>query len=68
MARQLSSEVAPPFEFTNPEVAEKYIPVGVKKDFQARVPQKKWYGKFSTITPDVAEQLMKENYNRLKLK
>jgi hypothetical protein len=62
-----------PFEFTHPDVAENYEAVDVAADFKIRVPQAHWpvrgdMGMFSTITPEVAEQLIKEGYNRIKVK
>jgi hypothetical protein len=64
--------------FKNPDVAANYEPAdifinGVPQDFKIRVPQAKWpergnVGYFSDITPAVAEQLIKEGFNRIKLK
>lgn len=61
------------FEFKNQDVAKKYAPVDVSADFKLRVPQANWPattspGYFSDITPAVAEQLIKEGYNRIKKK
>jgi hypothetical protein len=61
------------FKFNNEEVAKKFIPVDSEVDFKIRVPQSNWpkngeMGLFSDITPEVAEQLIKEGYNRIKKK
>lgn len=61
------------FAFKNPETAKKFEPVDVDKDFKVRVPQANWPatgnpGWFSEITPEAAEQMVKEGYNRLKPK
>lgn len=69
----MSKPAASGFQFNNEEVAKNYIPVGVEKDFKIRVPQADWpkngnMGFFSDITPAVAEQLLKEDYNRIKKK
>jgi hypothetical protein len=58
------------FQFKDPEVAKKYQPVDCPADFKIRVPQANWpangdHGWFSEITPEVADQLIKEKYNRL---
>jgi len=65
MAKATSS-----FQFKHPEVAKKYQPVEVPADFKIRVPQANWpangdQGWFSEITLEVADQLIKEKYNRL---
>jgi hypothetical protein len=62
-----------PIKFKNPEVAKNYEPVDTEVDFKIRVPQANWpknteVGYFSDITPEVAEQLIKEEYNRIKKK
>jgi hypothetical protein len=59
--------------FTHPDVAANYEAVDVPQDFKIRVPQANWpergdMGFFSTIPPHVAEQLIKEGYNRIKIK
>ena len=61
------------FSFQNEEVAAKYEAVETPQDFKIRVPQAKWPanmqpGWYSQITPEVAEQLIAEGYNRIKLK
>jgi hypothetical protein len=61
------------FSFIHPETAKQYEPVDVPEDFKVRVPQANWPvsgnpGFFSEITPDVAEQMLKEGYNRLRKK
>ncbi len=53
-------------QFSNPDVAKKFeVPAEFDKDFEIRVPALQWSGKFSEITPEVAEQLIKEKYNRI---
>jgi hypothetical protein len=61
------------FEFKHPDVAANYEPLETPADFKLRVPQLQWpargsVGWFSDITPEVAEQLIKEGYNRIRLK
>jgi hypothetical protein len=61
------------FEFKHPDVAANYEAVDTPRDFKIRVPQANWpkrgeIGMFSDITPEVAEQLIKEGYNRIKVK
>lgn len=61
------------FKFNNPETAKLYEPIDVPEDFKVRVPQANWpsngdVGYFSEITPEVAAQMVKEAYNRLKPK
>jgi hypothetical protein len=63
----------PTFAFNNPEVASNYEALETEVDFKLRVPQLQWpqrgdVGLFSDITPEVAEQLIKEGYNRIKKK
>lgn len=64
------AKATPLFQFKHPEVAKNYNPVDVPADFKIRVPQAQWPangdpGWFSDITPEVAEQLIREGYNRL---
>lgn len=61
------------FQFKNEETAKHFEPVDVKEDFKVRVPQANWPvsgdpGYFSDITPEAAEQMLKEGYNRLRKK
>lgn len=60
------------FKFNNPDVSKAYEPVDVEEDFKIRVPQAGYPkqghpGLFSDITPEAAEQLIKEGYNRIKV-
>jgi hypothetical protein len=64
----MSQQTNAPFQFEDPAVAEKYEPVDVDKNFQIRVPSLQWHGQFSEITTAVAEQLIKEKYNRIREK
>lgn len=58
-----------PIEFKDPEVKKNYeMTSAIEQDFQIRVPQKKWFGNFSEITSEIAEQLVKEKYNHVKKK
>lgn len=58
-----------PLKMQNPEVEKDYeINPELDKDFQIRVPQKQWSGMFTEITPEIAEQLVKEKYNHIKPK
>jgi hypothetical protein len=64
---------SPTFAFKNPEVSDKYEALETEVDFKLRVPQLQWpqrgsVGNFSDITPEVAEQLIKEGYNRIRRK
>lgn len=59
-----------PIKFTNTTVAEKYTTTA-KNDFQVRLPDAckvKWAGMFSNITPEVADELISQGYNRISVK
>ena len=58
----------PEFKFNDPDVADGFEPVYDGPDFKIRTPMLQWGGNFSDITVEVAEQLIKEKYNRIREK
>ena len=55
-------------EFQDLEVKAAFeIPTEVTADFQVRLPSLQWSGMFSEITLPVAQQLVKEKYNHIRI-
>lgn len=58
-----------PFKFTNAETDTKFeVTPDVETDFKIVNPTTRYSGFLSAITPDVAEQMIKEKVNYIKLK
>jgi hypothetical protein len=58
-----------PLEFQDPEVKKGFeMTSPIEKDFKIRIPQLQWDGYFSQLTPQGAEQLIKEKYNHIRRK